>query len=285
MVKSNIPAKRNLLREAVIDDIYSRPKQIDRDLFPHREISHIRTPWIVSTKFWMRRGIFIPLFVNPAETSWQMPRRETMVKTKAGLVRNVWRNRFRRSYYDEFTINITFQSGNIMPGQPYPASEDRDSRLAVPSVPAGLRNFYMFMEMLDQEALLGTEENRHIIYYRSRIFPVMYMEGYFTPEPLAFTDSAANGNMVQWTHTFRVYRTSPRINSHLDMENVYHHWVRERASTEIVPPATIGIAAVAPPPADLVAETLGTLPRRPELPAATAGEPFRGPVGSSLELS
>jgi hypothetical protein len=209
-----------------------------------------------------------------------MPRRETMVKTKAGLVRNVWRNRFRRSAYDEFTINITFQSGNIIPGQPYDPSEDGDSRLAVPSVPSGLSNFYQFMEMLDQPELLGTTENRHIIYYRSRIFPQMYMEGYFSPEPMNFTDSAVNGNMVQWTHTFNVYRTSPRINSAEDMSRVYWSWVREYGANEVVPESRAERPAKIPtPPPTQVPETLQTVPRTPSTSTVSAGNVFEGTPG------
>lgn len=274
------PSRAN---QSTLEEIYVRRGLIERDRFPHRLSSHFRSSWIVSTTKWLRHGRFIALYVNPSETSWSLPRRETMVKTKAGLVRNVWRNRFRRSYYDEFTINITFQSGNIIPGQPYGPFEDKDSRLAVPSVPSGLSNFYQFMEMLDQEALIGTEENRHIIYYRSRVFPQMYMEGYFSPEPMSFTDSAMNGNTVQWTHTFNVYRTSPRINSAEDMSRVYWSWVREHGANEVVP-------EVQPrrPTSPLVAapETLQVAPRSDPGPDATAGGVYSGPgVGELPELA
>jgi hypothetical protein len=131
------------------------------------------------------------------------------------------------------------------------------------------------MEMLDQPALLGTEENRHIIYYRSRIFPQMYMEGYFSPEPMAFNDSAMNGNTVQWTHAFHVYRTSPRINSAEDMSRVYWSWVRERGGDEVIPDVQVAKPLKLPkPPADPVPETVETLPRNPPDPLPTTAEIF-----------
>lgn len=261
--------------QTTLEEIYVRPETIDRDMFPNRSSVHIRSPWIVSTKQWLRQGRFISLFVNPSETTWQMPRRETMVKTKAGLVRNVWRNRFRRSYYDEFSINITFQAGNIMPGQPYGPFESIETRMAVPSVPNGLGNFYDFLEMLDQTALIGAEENRHIIYYRSRIFPQMYMEGYFSPEPLSFTDSSVNGNTVQWTQTFNVYRTSPRINNADDMNRVYWSWVRERAAGEIFSQRDTTEVRREHERAEKLPETVELAPR--------AG-PFAEGIGPSLAL-
>lgn len=262
--------------QIVLEDIYLRPDLIDREVFPNRQSAHIRSPWILSTKWWLRQGIYISLYVNPLEASWSMPRRETMVKTKAGTVRNVWRNRYRKSSYDEFTINFTFQAGNIMPGQPYGEFEDKDTRLANPSVPNGLNNFYSFLEMIDQPALLGTEENRHIIYYRSRTFPRLYMEGFFAPEPITFSDSATNGNTIQWSHSFIVYKTSPKINKSSDMARVYQSWVREYAAMEVVPlvlqeaEVRRGLGTY---------ETLRTATNTPTKPGATAGGIYSDSIG------
>jgi hypothetical protein len=63
----------------------------------------------------------------------------------------------------------------------------RASIINAPPVPPGLVDFYKFMEMVDQPMLLGQLENRHHIYYRSRVFPGIHLEGYFVGEtPISF---------------------------------------------------------------------------------------------------
>lgn len=196
-------------------------KQVDADqrgsYIADRHIRHPRSPIVLSTTHWLARGRYIALWINPLSTTWSLGRRETVTKTAAGAVRNTWRNRFRNTYYDEFTVDFTFQTGNIMPSAGVPASAFNDSDLLEsilrgPATPPGLQNFYDFISMLDQPLLLGQSENRHIIVYRSRLFPRLRMSGYWLgTTPLAFTDDGNKGNMATWTATFQCYSTSPSL--------------------------------------------------------------------------
>jgi len=184
-----------------------------------RDATHLRSSWFLSCRSWLREQRGIKMFINPSEVQWSLPRREQMTKTAAGVVRNTWRNRYRGSYYDEPTLNITFQAGNIMPsaGLPNGMLDDvqrADAHYQAPQPPPGLLNFYEFLELLDQPMLHGSSENYHVILYRSRIFPRMRLEGYFIgTTPIAFTDSADKGNTFSWTAAFQVYRSYPAINN------------------------------------------------------------------------
>lgn len=215
--------------------------------------SHTRHPMLLTTKQWLKKNRYIILHVNPKEMSWSLPRRESVSKTAAGAIRNTWRNRFRGTYYDEGSLSVTFQTGNLLPGAGIPeelfgfrdtftqqysvanryAPTDRDSRVSFsrevnqrrgenadavaeimrnPPVPAGLQNFYDFLEMVDQPMLSSSAggENRHIILYRSRVFPMLRLSGYFTGDPITFSESAeGNANKLEWQATFQIYRSSP----------------------------------------------------------------------------
>jgi hypothetical protein len=149
----------------------------------------------------------------------------------------VWRNSFREgSLYDEFDVQLTFQAGNIMPfmGQADKNIETRDqinSAVANPEVPPGLMDFYEFLELLNEPQIMGAWENEHVIILHSRVFPRLRLEGFFKIDtPLTFPESADNGNTLQWTHTFHVYRTYPRIYSATQLQSVYRSWVSSEAN-------------------------------------------------------
>lgn len=213
--------------------------------FYTRHSQHVRNPMILSTRNWLRRGRYIPMFVNPREISWSVPRRETVVKTAAGAVRNTWRNRYRRTYLDEYMLNITFQTGNILPSSAYPefVTPNPDitqivQALDTPRLPPGLSNFYEFLALIDQPMLLGTDENRHVIVMYSRAFPLIRFEGYFTADPITWTESATGvdgGNQIVWQAQFQVYRSFPRITNFGMLERVYSSWVQKQGAGLALP--------------------------------------------------
>lgn len=231
-------------RQKTLGDVYRTVYQdkstLTQRMYPYRLSKHSRAAWIVSCKSWLGRGQYIPLFVNPSDVQWSIPRRGTVQKTAAGAVRNTWRNRFRNTYFDEFTLNITFQSGNIMPSMAY---IDRDmtnykeleDAYNFPHAPPGLANFYMFLELLDVGKLAGAYENYQVIIMHTRVFPVLRLEGWFTEEPVTFAESAQNANQVNWTATFQVYRTYPRIQSATLLTQTYREFVKSVAFGEAVP--------------------------------------------------
>jgi len=208
-----------------------------------RLIRHARDSMVVTTTAWNRyspeNGIF--LYANPSDMRWSMPRRGTNIKTAAGTVRNVWRNRYRGTYYDEGTVGITFQSGNIMPAMGYQdnielSTADRVAQaVAAPRVPPGLLNFYKFIELLDQPMLLGPAGNRHVLIHHSRVFPNLYMEGYFLEDSFNFSEVSTDGNRLQWEATFQIYRTEPPLygsRAANGLIQTYQGWISNSAQDE-----------------------------------------------------
>lgn len=195
-----------------------------------RPLMHYRDSMTVTCKHWEHQGRSIRLFVNPSNMQWNLPRRGTVVKTAAGAVRNVWRNRYKGTYYDEGTVAITFQTGNIMPSTAYDNSElrspeDAQRAIATPRTPPGLHNFYDFLELLDEPMLLGASENQHMIIHTSRVFPRMMMYGFFTEDSMSFTEAATDGNRLEWQATFQIYRTVPRFQRRSDLVASYNEMV------------------------------------------------------------
>lgn len=237
--ESNIYGRARRTLGDVYRDIYVANESLDQQKFPYRPIRHHRAPWIITCRNWLYRGTYIPLFVNPSDVQWSIPRRGTVQKTAAGTVRNTWRNRFRNTYFDEFNLNITFQTGSVMPSNAY---FDKDlttyngltTAYEQPQVPPGLYDFYRFLNLIDQPKLAGAYENRHIIIMHTRIFPILRLEGFFTEEPVTFAESNKDANQLNWTATFQVYRTFPRIQSARMLTSVYKEFIREDAFSEAV---------------------------------------------------
>lgn len=204
---------------------------------PNRDFYHIRTPMIVTTRAWLREDKYITCWCNPSNANWNIGRRESLQKTAAGMVRNTYRNRHRNSYFDSFPVAFNFQSGNIMP---YLAKRGYDSEYIsqvegqtftpdaiwelVP--PPGLQNFYRFMSLLDEPSLGGNTANYHILIYHSRVFPQLWLEGWFTPDGFSFDDSGENGNRVNWSATMMVTRTVPPLSAYSLMEGLYGDWAK-----------------------------------------------------------
>lgn len=236
-----------------------------------RYMRHARDAMVLTTRAWMRHGRSIKLFCNPSDMRWSMPRRGTVVKTTGGAVRNVWRNRYRGTYYDEGTVGITFQTGNIMPSAGW--QNDSDLRgealsyaIASPRIPPGLMDFYDFIELLDQPMMLGSWENRHVIIHHSRVFPRLYMEGYFTEDNFSFSEIATDGNRLQWEATFQIYRTSPKMWNRPALERAYESFVNSNQAE------AYGWGAIE---RYNYAEGLGDVPN-----TFPSGDPLRGTTGS-----
>lgn len=214
---------------------------ISDNFYPERHSMHIRTPDVITTRAWLARGDYIKCFVNPSSTNWNISRRETFTKTSAGFVRNTWLNRHRNTYFDNYPISFTFQAGNIMPSAAYNVNVNDTERILqlsqAPQVPPGLHNFYKFIALLNDRALGGTSANYHIIVHHSRVFPQIWIEGFFDPQSsLSFTESADNGNTVTWTATFMVARTVPEISNYKLLIGLYQDWLlTSGAISESVP--------------------------------------------------
>jgi len=220
-------------------------QQLGRDWYKtlnRRPIRHARDAMTLSSTWWRSRGKAIDLWVNPSDMRWQLPQRSTVVKTLAGTVQNYWGNRFRKTsgpgqYYDEGTVNIVFQCGSILPSVAFDNSEllttDQIAQaIASPRVPPGLLNFYRFLELYDQAALIGAGTNYHIIQHGSRVFPDITMYGRFAPGGINFSEMATDGNTLQFEATFNLYWSTPRWSSASQLESTYIRFIKESGAAE-----------------------------------------------------
>ncbi len=226
----------------LIDQIQARAKariaEAGERQIHQRDAMHPRDAMIVTTTHWEHQGKFITLWANPSDMQWSLPRRGTAVKTMGGTVRNVWRNRYKGTYYDEGTVNITFQSGNIMPGAAYTNAEIRDVDTAInarnnPRPPHGLQNFYDFLALLDDPMLLGAGENFHHIFCRTRVFPDLHLEGYFQEDTLTMGERSSEGNSITWSATFQIYKSTPKLWSSVGLTAAYEDVHKQNAEETI----------------------------------------------------
>lgn len=179
-----------------------------------------RNPWIMSTTEWLEDGKGIIWSCNPSEISWNIRLRQATSKNAYSTVTHNWPNDNRGTHFDEFVLNMTFQSGNLMP---YNRRDVNDNTAASwDIVSPGLVNFYDFLKLMDAPKLTspkrdgtgGGRTNHVIIKYSSNIFPSLTLIGQFDPEGVKFTDSASDPNQVNsWSATFIVLDSNPRISS------------------------------------------------------------------------
>ena len=214
-------------------DANARPKDSTDPTFTGQQGGNpygvVRQPWVfatfddiinqndIATQLRNNNGLppnTILWYANPKSVDWTISQRGSEAKTKAGTVLHIWRDRLRQTDYDDPKITITFQSGSIHPQ--YPNSTDQNALVGKPSpeVPAGLDNFYHFLQLVDTSKIKRGHANLVHILYRSRIFPSMVISGFFDPNSVVrFTDSADNPYQVNsWSSTFTIYRTVPAYN-------------------------------------------------------------------------
>ena len=146
---------------------------------------------------------------NPKSVSWQVNQRGSEIKNKSGTILHVWRDRTRKSDYDDPKLVFQFQTGNIMPNN----GASGQSPLQIST---GLQNFYQFLGLVDRSKLTknGKANVVHIL-YRSNIFPALILTGFFDPQALVqFSDDSQNPFTVMgWQAGFTVYSTIPKINN------------------------------------------------------------------------
>jgi predicted 3-demethylubiquinone-9 3-methyltransferase (glyoxalase superfamily) len=146
---------------------------------------------------------------NPKSVSWQVNQRGSEIKNKSGTILHIWRDRTRKSDYDDPKLTFQFQTGNIMPNSGASGQEPL-------GISSGLANFYQFLGLVDRSKLTknGKANLVHIL-YRSNIFPSLILTGFFDPQAVVqFSDDSQNPfNVMGWQAGFTVYSTIPKINN------------------------------------------------------------------------
>jgi len=159
---------------------------------------------------------FMQFWVNPSECSWQVGLRSAFQKTSGGAVHFEIQKRERNpneqiSRFDLPILNISFQSGIIMPGG-YNHIENGN----LPNViPHGLANFYDFLDLLDQPNLTADGQPNYVnIMYVSPMHGNrgIWLRGFFDENGVSFSDSADNPNTISnWTAAFWVCISNPPL--------------------------------------------------------------------------
>lgn len=166
-----------------------------------------RLPWVLTCQSWLDQDPQKIIFfnVNPNSVNWNMPLRASVVNQRMGKVIHIWRNKIRGTYFDEYKLNITFQSGSVLTVKDY---KTKDIKIA-----QGLTNFYTFLELMDEPKILDSGKiNTVYLTYRSQLFPDLLLKGFFDPQSLSFTDNTSTSAMVDsWSSTFIVMDSFPKI--------------------------------------------------------------------------
>ena len=213
-----------------------------------RDFGRYRVPTIVTTVRSLEEGDadqIIKCWVNPGEFGWTIPQRGAIQKVRGGSVRYVWHNRKRKTFLDEFKVNITFSSGNILPSAYAGGVNSREEQLARANlagltaeyraqlqennkvdtatlVPPGLDNLYQFFKLFDQGPFMSDgRENLHIIFHNSPVFPSIVLKGWFDPAGITLSESAEASWEVKWSIPFEVLHTTPKITDLKGLRSVY----------------------------------------------------------------
>lgn len=225
----------------------ARPESLD--LGERTRRIDVRAPFVLTVDSFARTGRYIVLWANPTTWQWSIKQRGTIQKTRGGSVRHMWRDRLRRTYFDEPEVNITFQTGNLIPIRTRrtlnPSSTEvvveadgsKRQRLVnaekakasiggsgetVTTIPPGLLNFYEFFEMIDEPTTLDDGSmNYTTIIASTTMFPQLVLKGFFNPDSLSFAETAEDPNNVEWTCAFTVTSTYPEITSSRKLRAVF----------------------------------------------------------------
>lgn len=174
-----------------------------------------RTGWLMTTTEWMQqpeqKGIVWA--ANPSDVTWNMSQRATHVKNLFGTVMHVWPDNFRNTFFDEFRLTMSLQSGSLLPVR----MSNQGEYVTAP----GLNNFYEFMNLVDAPKITNDGRvNMVTIIYRSNLFPQLTLLGMFDPAGIRFTDTSQSPNQVNaWSVDFVVYDTAPKLSSNQPLGN------------------------------------------------------------------
>lgn len=152
----------------------------------------------------------ITSWVNAQQAEWTLPQRSAIQQVAAGALRYVHRNRFRQTHYSTFPVRFIFQSGNIL------ASQYEEH------LPPGLRDFYTFLSIMDEDPLLADgRENYHVVVHTSTVFPAIILRGWLAPEGPSWTENSAEGQTVNWSATMEVVKSTPALHNAEELIRAY----------------------------------------------------------------
>lgn len=222
----NLPARKDLIAGDTPD------RQDMRRPYGGVTGSSARAGFVLTSDLWQQEGRAIELHAGPSAVSWSLPLRAQNEENKSGHARYAQaRTAFygtgeganpRPTWFDFPRLSISFQAGNIIP------IYGLDNEV---TVPYGLQDFYLFMELLNQPPLIpsGSKEGAHNytwIFYTSLQFPQMTLKGYFEPDGVSWEDSAADPTTLNWSATFLAHSMTPNPWEEDELSSAYRDFMR-----------------------------------------------------------
>jgi len=173
-----------------------------------------RAPMIITSENWVTgdtgvSGRYIILWANPSNVQWNFKLRGVEQQTRTGYVQHYWKDSARSTFFDNPELSITFQTGNVLPVRVYQSIWEGSGKIAY--LPPGLLDYYDFFDLLDEKKILSDgRPNYTYIVYRSLLYPLITLRGYFKRDAgINITDDAENPGGFTWTTVFRVQASNP----------------------------------------------------------------------------
>lgn len=185
-----------------------------------------RIPLIITTEAMAAHGRYIVFWTGVESAQWNLPLRGELQKTRGGSIQHYYKDYRRDTYYDEATVQFSFQSGNIMPVR---ITQDPNGPRGGPlntvvRIPIGLMNFYEFLEVLNQKKAVSDGRVNYVyILYSSMAFPRIMLRGFFDPgHGVSFSESASEGAEIKWSANFTIADTYPRFQNAQELKNTWN---------------------------------------------------------------
>jgi hypothetical protein len=163
----------------------------------------------VTTK--SRQLLPLLFWAGPKSITWKFNQRGTIQQSRSGHISHYWRDDSRDTFFDNPSIEFTFQTGNLIPIS--------DANKTIPTLPPGLVDYYDFFSILDEQKILSNGKPNHVIItYQTLLYPNIVLKGFFEPGvTISVNESAAKPASIEWNATFRVSSTDPKFSSSEDL--------------------------------------------------------------------
>lgn len=162
------------------------------------------------------RGRHLLFWAGPKTVQWKFQQRGSMQQTRSGHIAHYWKDQARNTYFDNPSIEFTFQTGSLLPlfNNNDLTFQDGSRRL-----PPGLVDYYDFFGILDEAKVLSSgRPNYVIITYQSLLYPTIVLRGFFEPEvPMIVSEDSAKPASITWNATFRLKDSTPKFNNSQDL--------------------------------------------------------------------
>ena len=182
-----------------------------------------RAPFVLSCVKWLLENREPIVFeVNPSEANFTFSLRETVQEVDKGKILHSWPDPDKEDdLMKEVSVNITFQSGNIL--SRYIAS--KKERLESPDTPGinnkkiakGILHYFRYLDLFKEDRIYKSSDNFVLINFNSMLYPSLTLLGFFDPDPLQVAQSAQDPLQFTWPATFTIHDSRPNLHSEAEL--------------------------------------------------------------------